>query len=98
MGAINDVPALKEATKDKLAYMMTPNYQNYEAKGMTGEIMEESLRRDIREHVLRFAEGGCYAPFTWSVDDWWYEPMRDEIQKCRKEIGWSRPAGGNNDE
>jgi hypothetical protein len=84
---INDVPKLKAQTGGKLAFHTTPDYQNYQAAFYAGTLKEEDMRRDVREKLIKAAEGGNYMPFpVMRSDEWWYDAMWDEIAKVGKTL------------
>lgn len=83
---INDIPRLKNITGDKLSYHTTPNYQQYQAEELAGELTEEDLRRRVRETFKMTAAGYCYMPMFLPFGGWSRDVMVDEINKCAETI------------
>ena len=83
---INNIPALKEKTGNKLGYHTTPDYQTYYMESLSGEVDEQDLRRRIRETFEKTAKGYCYYPMFLPFGGWTTEVMIDEITKCSKTI------------
>jgi hypothetical protein len=81
---INNVPQLKEKTANRLLYIMSVDYQRYDAA--EGFLTEKEVRAEIRNEVLKCAEGGNYVPMVTSAQSWWYTAAQEEIGKCRLEL------------
>ena len=81
---INNVPQLQCKTEDKLLYIMSVDYQKYDAA--EGLITEEELRAEIRKEILECAKDGNYIPMVTSARSWWYPAAMDEIEKCRLKL------------
>ena len=78
---IVNIPKMKAITGDKLLYQCALNYQRYQAESLAGTLTEEALRADIRESLMKNAEGGCYIPrFSFAQGkEWWSKVLREEL-------------------
>ena len=78
---IVNIPKMKAITGDKLLYQCALNYQRYQAESLAGTLKEEALRADIRESLMKNAEGGCYIPrFSFAQGkEWWSKVLREEL-------------------
>ena len=89
---INNIPKLKEITKDTLAYHVTPVYMEYEAAAEAGTIDEAGVRAKVAERFHETAKGFNYAPMFLPFGGWASAAMKDEIFKLAKteyESQWS---------
>ncbi|MBQ8592307.1 MAG: hypothetical protein IJ485_06150 [Lachnospiraceae bacterium] len=83
---INDIPALKKITGNKLSYHTTPKYQEYQALELTGELVEEKMRKEVSETFIKTAEGYCYMPMFLPFGGVSRQILADEIAKCAETI------------
>lgn len=79
--AINDIPALKKITGNKVVYNVFINNQKYETME---NLNEEILRKEVREEVMTQGEGGCYLPSFLLLDPKWEGIIFDEVRQCQK--------------
>jgi uroporphyrinogen decarboxylase len=82
---INDVPALKKITGNRLNYHMTLNMQKYMAADYAGKLTEEILREDLRSTFMDSAAGGNYVALGGMLQkSWWGSAIiEDELHKCK---------------
>ncbi len=81
---INDIPKLKKLTNYKLGFHCTPDYMEYEAAGLSGQMNEAQIRAKAAERFHAAAEGFCYAPMMLPFGTWPTNAMKDEVAKLAK--------------
>lgn len=84
--AINDIPAMKAQTGNKVVYDVYLDTQKYDVMDAAGTLTEEKLRQGIHEEIMANAKGGCYLPVLLLVRPEWQSVIMDEIRKCREEL------------
>ena len=86
---INDIARMKRETDGKMVFFTGFDVQKYDIATRCGALTEDGLRKEIRELVLSWAEGGNYipsAPPPVSEDDWVSRVIREEVIELRKTI------------
>lgn len=83
---LNDIPALKKITENKVLYNVYLNTQKYDVMAGAGKLTEEILRQGVREELLSCAQGGCYLPCYLMLNPEWILIVNEEYEKCRREI------------
>ena len=81
---INNIPKLKEITKDTFSYHVTPVYMEYEAAAEAGIIDEAGVRAKVAERFHETAKNYCYAPMFLPFGGWASAAMKDEVFKLAK--------------
>lgn len=79
--AINDIPALKKITGNKVVYNVFINNQKYDT---IENLTEAALRKGIHEEVMSQGKGGCYLPSFLLLDPKWEDIIKDEVKQCQK--------------
>lgn len=83
---INDVAKLKKETGGKLSFHMTQDYQNYYTRMMSGSLTDEEERKEVKETLLKTAEGYCYSPMFLPFGGHAKDVMIDETLKLAETI------------
>lgn len=83
---INDIPALKKITGDKVVYDVFIDIQWIDALDSAGQLTEEKLRTKMREDFYALAEGGCYYPSFMMVSPKWQSIVFEEFDAMRMDI------------
>lgn len=81
--AINDIPALKKITGDKIVYDVFVDVQKIAALETTGGLSEEGLRAELRKDFETLAEGGCYLPAFITLSPTTKDVIFDEFDRVR---------------
>lgn len=83
--AMNDIPALKKITGNRIVYDVFLDTQKIAAMD-TGKLTEEELRRMLREEFTTLAEGGCYIPSILLLDRKWKDVIEDTFEQVRRQV------------
>ena len=84
--AINDIPALKKITGNRVVYDVFVDVQKFDALETAGQLTEELLRSELRKDFYSQAEGGCYLPSIYMVNPKWAHVVDEEFEAMRMDI------------
>lgn len=80
---INDIPKMKEITKDRLVFFTNFNTQKYDIAARAGELDKDELRREIHETIEAYGKNGNYIPFAFPGPEWWEQVISEELDTAR---------------
>lgn len=80
---LNDIPALKKITGNKVVYNVYFDTQKLDVLAGNRELSEEEIRAAIREDIMTLAPGGCFIPALLLVRPEWQPIILDEYEKCK---------------
>jgi len=84
--ALNDIPALKKQTGDKVVYDMFIDTQKYTALESSGLLTEEAFREGIYNDVITCARGGNFIPNFILVSDEWRRIITEELRHVQRDL------------
>lgn len=84
--AINDIPALKKITGDKIVYDVFVDVQKIATLETTGGLSEDRLRAELRKDFETLAKGGCYLPAFITLSPATKDIIFDEFDRVRMDV------------
>jgi len=83
---LNDIPAMKQLTKDKVVYSVYLDTQSLDVLSSQGALTEQQFRESIRNEFLTLGKGGYYIPQMLLVRQEWQQWIMEEYDKCKYSI------------
>jgi hypothetical protein len=83
---INDIPAMKKITGDKMGYTVSPRYQKISALDEMGQLTKEKVTELLEEEIREEAVGGRYYSFFWPAKSWWTPIVFKVIERMGYEV------------
>lgn len=80
---LNDIPAMKRITENKVVYNVFFDTQELDALDASKQLTEEIFRKKIHEEIMTLAGGGCYIPAMLLVRPEWVPWILEEYEKCK---------------
>ncbi len=84
--SINDIPALKKITGNKVVYDVFVNVQKIAAEEGAKTLTQESLFAWMREEFIELAKGGCYLPSFLMIPPKWESTVHEAFDSIQMEV------------
>lgn len=83
---LNDIPAMKKITGNRVVYNVYFDTQKLDVLESTGTLSEETIRKCIRDEIYELGKGGCYIPALLMVRPKWADIILDEYEQCKTKV------------